>query len=127
MNMGREWKNRDISFDNIFMGCMTLFELFSSKSWCSMVSYSPDVYDYDYEPRRDVYPHNVWFVVIYMVVGFLLTRAMLTGVISNTFYFHNEELQGLHQLSSAQRRWVSLSKLIFKASPVKNVSRHGFI
>ncbi len=121
MNWGLEWKRRDIGFDNILLGCMTLFELFSGKSWCSITAFLPDLSDPDMAPQREVRPHNVWFAVIYMIICYLFIRSLLTGVISNTFYFHNEELQGLHELTGMQRRWVSLSKIIFKVSPVKAV------
>ena len=124
MNMGREWRTRDIGFDNILQACLTLFEMFSGKSWYSMIAYVPDIYGVDHEPRRDVSTYNLWFPVVYMLFCFLFIRSLLTSMISNTYYFHNEKLQGLRELSSAQRRWVSLSKIIFKASPVKDYKQN---
>ncbi len=119
MNLGGEWRSRDIGFDNVLMASMTLFELFSGKSWCNTISFLPDLVAVDIEPVRDTSTRNVWFAVIYMFIVFLFVRAVLTGVISNTFFVNNEKLQGLHELTNAQRRWVSLSKIIFKASPIK--------
>ncbi len=121
LNLGGEWRSRDIGYDNVVVSSMTLFELFSGKSWCNTITFLPDIVDVDYEPVRDVSSHNLWFGIIYMIILLMIIRAVLSGVISNTFFVHNERLQGLHELTHAQRRWVSLSKVIFKASPSKSV------
>lgn len=121
MNLGGEWRKRDIGYDNILVASMTLFELFSGKSWCNSITFLPDIVGIDFEPVRDVSTKNLWFCVVYMIILFMFIRAVLSGVISNTFFVHNEKLQGLHELTNAQRRWVSLSKIIFKASPKKAV------
>ena len=119
MDNGKYWRLYDISFNNIINAFITLFEMFSGKSWCSMITYLPDSYAEDYAPRHAVSNYNLWFPVIYMLLVFLFIRSLLTGAISNTFYFHNESLQGLRNLDNAQRRWVSLTKIIFKANPQK--------
>jgi len=119
MNMGRIWEDRDIGYNNILKSSLTLFELFTGETWVDTLSQATDSYEIDYEPIRDIYAHRILFFVAFMIFGFLFLRTLLIGVISNAFYFHNEELQGLRELSSAQRRWVSLSKIIFKAAPIK--------
>ena len=119
MNNGAEWINRDINFDNIMTACMTLFEMFTGKSWCNIVTFLSNAKDYDRQPERDTTTYNLWYPVIYMLFAFLCIRSMLTGVISNCYYFFNEKIQGLRELTSTQRRWVSLTRVIFKASPVR--------
>ena len=37
MNQGGEWRSQDIGFDNVLMGCMTLFEMFTGKSWTMLI------------------------------------------------------------------------------------------
>jgi len=119
MNMGRIWEDMDIGYNNILKSFLTLFELFTGETWVNTLAQAQDSYEIDYEPIRDIYSHKILFFVFYMIFGYIFLRTLLIGVISNAFYFHNEELQGLRQLSSAQRRWVSLSKIIFKAAPIK--------
>ena len=122
MDLGGEWRARNIGFDNILSAGMTLFEIFSGKSWCNTITFLSDLVGIDYEPVRDISFRNVWFGVIYSIILIIFVRAVLTGVISNTFFVYNSRLQGLHELTNMQRRWVSLSKIIFKASPIKTVS-----
>jgi len=119
LNLGREWADQDIGFNSILHSCLTLFEMFTSKSWYVTLAFAQDAYEIDYEPRRNVYPYKLWFFVCHMVVSFIFMKALLFGVISNTFIYQNELQQGLRNLTFAQRKWVSLSKIIFKAAPVK--------
>ena len=120
MNHGGDWLNYDIHFDNIYMAGLTLFEMFTGKSWCSIITYVQDLDGYNLEPKRNVSPYHLWFPVLYMVISYLFMRSLLIGSINNTFYYYNEELQGLRELTVVQRRWVSLSRIIFKASPIKH-------
>jgi len=119
LNMGRIWEDRDIGYNNILQSCLTLLELFTGKTWVNTLEQAQDSYEIDYEPIRDIYSYKILFFVAFMIFGFLFLRTLLIGVISDAFYFYNEELQGLRELSSTQRRWVSLSKIIFKAAPIK--------
>jgi len=119
LNLGREWAMQDIGFNNILQASLTLFEMFTSKSWYLTLGFAQDAYEIDFEPRRNVYPYKLWFFVVHMVVSFIFMKALLFGVISNTFIYQNELQQGLRNLTFAQRKWVSLSKIIFKAAPVK--------
>ena len=121
MNLGGEWRDRDINFNNILGSLMILFELFTGKSWNEMVEYLGDAVDVDYQPQYQINLARIWFIAAYMIIGFLFIRAVLTGVVSNTFFKEKEIIQGLNDLKFSQRKWVRLSKIIFKAAPIREV------
>ena len=121
MNHGGEWKNTDVSFDNIFISFMTLFELMTAKSWWLLVVSLSDHYGIDKSQNKSPNYTSVIFIVICTIVGFLYIRAIITGLITVAFNKEKEEIQGVTNLNYTQRKWVNFSKVIFKAAPIKQV------
>ena len=119
MNYGAEWVAYDIGFDHIGVACLTLAELFTGKSWCNIVMFISDIKEVYKQPVEDIALEDLWFPIIFMIVGFLCLKSFLTGVISNSCYYYTEKLQGLKNLTNAQRRWVSFTRVIFKARPIR--------
>eukprot|EP00831_Metopus_contortus_P043047 TRINITY_DN34577_c0_g1_i1.p1 TRINITY_DN34577_c0_g1~~TRINITY_DN34577_c0_g1_i1.p1 ORF type:complete len:370 (+),score=21.68 TRINITY_DN34577_c0_g1_i1:103-1110(+) len=119
MNYGGEWRDRDISFDNIFLATMTLFELSTGKSLTNLFNYLPDIAGLEKAPIENNRPFYIIYVMIYMLFGFFFIRAFLTGVISDTFSKEKDKLQGFSMLSPIQVKWAQLAKIIFKAHPIK--------
>ena len=122
MNQGGEWKNNDVSFDNIFISFLTLFELMTAKSWWLLVTELADNYGIDKSQNVEGNYGTTIFIVICTIIGFLYIRAIITGLISYAFNKEKEEIQGVTNLKYSQRKWVNFSKVIFKAAPVKKVS-----
>ena len=121
MNYGGDWKNADVSFDNMAISMMTLFELMTAKAWWALVIGLSDNNGLDKEPTEYSNSGTAWFVVLCTVVGFLFIRAIITGLINFAFCKQKEELQGIANLSYSQRKWANFSRVMFKASPVKIV------
>ncbi len=121
MDYGGEWRNTDISFDNMLMAFMTLFELLTAKFWWTLVLGLADNYGVDKEPVEFSNTSTIYFVVLCTIVGFLFVRAIITGLINFAFTKQKEVIQGVNDLDSAQRKWVNFSKIIFKATPIKEV------
>jgi hypothetical protein len=121
MNLGGEWQNGDVSFDNILISFMSQFELLTAKFWWTLVIGVSDKSNVDKEPKEFTNPASSLFIVILTIIGFLFIRAVITGLINFAFIKQKEEIQGVTHLDYAQRRWVNFSKVIFKASPIKEV------
>ncbi len=125
MNLGGEWRDRDVSFNNVFSAILTLFELFTGKSLFNLYRYLPDITDIDLEPVRDSEPTYTLFIVAFMIVGFIFIRAVVTGVISDTFFKEKDILQGFRDLTPAQIKWAKLANIMFKAHPEKMYPREA--
>ena len=121
MNLGGEWRNRDFHYDNIFMAMIALFELFTAKCWINTSMALPDSIGIDFNPKENHRPYAVLFGVLYMVIGLIFTKALLIGVVSNTFNRERAKIQGVSSLTTLQKSWVRLCKIIFKTYPVKMV------
>ena len=121
MDSGGEWRDRDLSFNNIWSALIALFELFTGKSLMYLYGYLSDITDYDKEPVRDAKPYNVVYIIIFMIIGFIFIRGILTGVVNDTFSKEKETLQGFKDLTAAQMKWAQLARIIFKSHPVKSV------
>lgn len=122
MNQGGEWRTQDFGFDDTITCLITLFELFTGKCWWDLVIDLQDSNGIDMAPVSGANATSAWFLVVFMIAGFLFLRTVLTGVITSTFFEKKEEIQGYKNLTSAQIRWVRLSKIMFKAHPRKEVS-----
>ncbi len=123
MNMGGDWRDRDVNFNNIFSAILTLFELFTGKSLTNLYKFLPDVTDIDLEPVRDSQPYYALFIIAFMIIGFIFIKAILTGVISDTFFKEKDILQGFKNLTPAQLKWAKLATIMFKAHPTKMYSK----
>ena len=121
LNYGGDWVSRDVSFDNIFVSMMTLFEILTGKCWWVTLIGLADNYEIDKEPKNYSNYNRIWFVVAYSIIGFLAIRAFITGLINFVFSKAKEDLQGVANLDPGQRKWVNLSKVIFKAAPIRIV------
>ncbi len=122
MNAGGEWRDRDVSFNNFLSGVLMLFELFTGEGWYAYIDYIVDAVGIDWQPRREENLSCVWFLVAYMIIGYFFVRAMVTGVINDTFFKQKQIIQGVSTLKTSQRMWMRLSKIIFKATPIRAVN-----
>lgn len=120
-NYGGEWRDRDVVYNNVAMGILAQFEMFTGHGFVDMVGYLTDAVDVDIAPVYKSHYNRVYFLVIFMIFGFMFFRATLTGVVSDSFFKQKEIIQGIYELTVSQRKWVRLSQIIFKATAIRQV------
>lgn len=122
MDLGGEWRNSDIGFDNIFKACLTLFELITGNSWWTLVTRLAEGYGSDKGDVRKANYATCFFAVACSVIGFLYIRALFSCSVCQAFDKEKKEIEGVSSLNYPQRRFVQLSKTIFKTSPLIKVT-----
>jgi hypothetical protein len=121
MDSGGEWRNNNLSFDNIFSSFFILFELITSNCWWLFLTELVEDYRDGIGETKERNYSVCFFAIVCSIIGFLYIRAIFNGIINHAFNKEKEEIEGIKNLKYAQRKWVQFSKIIFKASPIKVV------
>lgn len=82
MNYGAEWKLKDANFDNVLAALMLEFEMFCAKGFVATVGPLSDAEEYDLQPKYKNHLYRVIFLSLFVVIGYLFIRAILTGIIT---------------------------------------------
>jgi hypothetical protein len=92
LNMGGEWVNQDMNFDNIWTSIITLQAFASTEGWISVMWYSVDANGVDQQPVRDNAPY--WIILyIFMVIALcLLVINLFVGEVVSSFGIERDKL-----------------------------------
>lgn len=80
-----QWKNPSYSFDNVFKGMLTLFEVSTLEGWTDVMYSCMDAAGEDKQPVKDHNPAQALFIVVYISVCPFFVLNMVIGVIIEKF------------------------------------------
>jgi hypothetical protein len=108
LNLGQEWENSYLNFDNILESMSTLFVMSNSIGWAEIMYHGSKVRGNDltanYEDHIKVIP-TIFFIVIVTFGNFFLINLFIGVIISK--YNRERELAGKdYMLTEEQKKWV---------------------
>lgn len=112
----RVWKNPYVySFDSFWSSLLILFEIASGEGWTDVLATSMSVVGKDQSLVQD--SSQLWgiFFMVYNLAGSVFVISLFLGVVIENFTKRN----GTAYLTSDQRRWLDLKKLLNQFRPAK--------
>lgn len=108
LNLGQDWENSYLNFDNILESMSTLFVMSNSIGWAEIMYHGSKVRGNDltanYEDHIKVIP-TIFFIVIVTFGNFFLINLFIGVIISK--YNRERELAGKdYMLTEEQKKWV---------------------
>ncbi|CAD8153287.1 unnamed protein product [Paramecium pentaurelia] len=117
MDYGGSWVNRILGYDNIFDSALTLFITATTEAWLELLVNTWSARGVDLTPVNN---HNRWWAVYYQVFFFIGNICMLNMFISlvvETYQQTKIKAQGMSELNSNQREWLSIKESINHLKP----------
>ncbi|KAI9485974.1 MAG: Ion transport protein-domain-containing protein [Benjaminiella poitrasii] len=114
--MPRIWTNPYVySFDSFWKSLLILFEIASGEGWIDVMTTSMSITGRDQAPSQDA--SQLWgiFFMVYNLAGSVFVISLFLGVVIENFTKRN----GTAYLTSDQRRWLDLKKLLNQIRPAK--------
>lgn len=114
--MPRIWNNPYVySFDSFWQSLLILFEIASGEGWIDVLTTSMGITGKDLAPEQDA--SQLWgiFFMVYNLAGSVFVISLFLGVVIENFTKRN----GTAYLTSDQRRWLDLKKLLNQFRPAK--------
>ncbi|OBZ90459.1 Calcium-channel protein cch1 [Choanephora cucurbitarum] len=114
--MPRVWTNPYVySFDSFWSSLLILFEIASGEGWIDVLTTSMSITGKDMAPQADA--SQLWgiYFMVYNLAGSVFVISLFLGVVIENFTKRN----GTAFLTSDQRRWLDLKKLLNQIRPAK--------
>lgn len=114
--MPRIWNNPYVySFDSFWSSLLILFEICSGEGWIDVLTTSMSIMGKDLATQQDA--SQLWgiFFMVYNLAGSVFVISLFLGVVIENFTRRN----GTAYLTSDQRRWLDLKKLLNQIRPAK--------
>ncbi|CAO3660618.1 unnamed protein product [Umbelopsis ramanniana] len=114
--MPRVWQNPYVySFDSFWSGLLILFEICSGEGWINVLITSMSIVGLNQNSQTDA--SQMWgiFFMAYNLAGSIFVISLFLGVVIENFSKRN----GTAYLTSDQRRWLDLKKLLSQIRPAK--------
>lgn len=93
------WSNPNWSFDNVFAGLLTLFEVSSLEGWLDVMYSCQDMVGVDRQPVKDNTGIMFWYIVMYIAAVPFFLLNLVVGVIIEKF----NQISGRGLLTQEQR------------------------
>ena len=112
----RVWENPEVwSFDSFRSAFLILFEIISLEGWTSVLASATAITGLDRQPEQDASQYNSIFFLIYNLLGAITVGTLFVAVIIENFTVRS----GMALLTTEQRQWSDLKKLIKRQTPAK--------
>lgn len=112
----RAWQNPYVySFDSFRSAFLILFEIVSLEGWSGVMASSMSITGRDEQLKQDASQFNSIYFVIYNLIGAVVVLTLFVSVIIENFNARS----GAALLTTEQRQWLDLKKLILRQRPAK--------
>lgn len=115
----RVWQNPTdgsvYSFDDFRSSLLILFEIVSLEGWIDVMTTAMSIAGRDQQLQPDNRQVNALFFVIYNLLGAVFVLTLFVAVIIESF----QKYSGAAYLTTAQRQWIDLKRLIGRQRPSK--------
>lgn len=114
--MPRAWQNPYVwSFDSFRSAILILFEIVSLEGWVDVMDSAMAIVNLDIQPQDNNSQYNSIFFLIYNLIGAIVVLTLFVSVIIENFTMRS----GQALLTSEQRQWIDLKKLIVRQRPAR--------
>ncbi|XP_069482586.1 sodium channel protein 1 brain-like [Ambystoma mexicanum] len=107
------WKNTDVSFDNILLAYVSLFQVATFEGWMELMASSADARGIDLQPETDANIYSILYFVAFIVVGTFFILNLFIGVIIENFTTMRKKLIPVEHCGNTLR----MSKATRKTTP----------
>jgi hypothetical protein len=117
LNVGGEWENPDLNFDNTAQSMLTLMTIQTTEGWIGVMWDSVDAVGIDLQPVRD---SNQWYIVFYfflIVIICMLFLNLFVGIVCDTYNNEKGLLMCNHMLSENEKSWILVKLMAYQAKP----------
>ncbi|GAA5915927.1 hypothetical protein JCM5296_002066 [Sporobolomyces johnsonii] len=116
----RVWTNPYVwSFDSFRAALLILFEIISLEGWINVMESVMQIVGLDQQPQQNASQFNSLFFVLYNLIGAVFILTLFVSVIIDNFHRHS----AVSLLTTEQRQWVDLRRLISRQRPAKRPKR----
>ena len=125
---GAEWANSKVTFDNVFIAYLALFQVATFKGWIDIMNDAIDMVQQNQQPRREVAIYYYMYFVFFILFGSFFTLNLLVGVIIDKF--NEQKNKGGSSLDAFmtedQKKYIAAMKKAQNKKPVKALPRPTF-
>ena len=103
-----------VHFDTSPDAMLTLFEMLNLEGWIDVMWNGVDSVGIGMQPQRD---HNQWYALYFIgfiIVGNMFLLNLFVGVVIDNFNQMKEKLGGYFWLTSEQKKWVEVQRLMIR-------------
>ncbi|EGR31551.1 hypothetical protein IMG5_107710 [Ichthyophthirius multifiliis] len=114
MDLGGDWVNSYLNFDNVLNGMITLFVLLTTEGWVDIMQQGIDSTGIDFQPK---YNNNVYcsiFFIFFMILCNFFLLNLFAGIIVDQFNNQKSKIGRLDILTKEQQKWVEILKRIIQ-------------
>ena len=119
------WTNSRITFDNVLMAYLALFQVATFKGWIDIMNDAIDSVKRNEQPHRETNIYMYWYFVSFIVFGSFFTLNLLVGVIIDKF--NEQKNKGGSSLDAFmtedQKKYIAAMKKASTKKPVKALPR----
>ncbi|KAK7584284.1 hypothetical protein V9T40_005247 [Parthenolecanium corni] len=120
------WINSKISFDNVGIGYLALFQVATFEGWMEVMQDAVDATGVDQQPDREANIYAYIYFVIFIVCGAFFTLNLFIGVIIDNFNMLKKKYEGgvLEMfLTESQKHYYTAMKKLGRKKPQKVIKR----
>lgn len=117
LNIGGEWENPDLNFDNTAQSMLTLMTIQTTEGWIGVMWDSVDAVGIEMEPIRDWNQLYIMFYFFLIVVICMLFLNLFVGIVCDTYNKEKNLLMLNHQLSEGEKTWIMVRLMAYNATP----------
>ncbi|QQP35113.1 Sodium channel protein, partial [Caligus rogercresseyi] len=122
---GAIWTNARVTFDNVFIAYLALFQVATFKGWTIIMDDAIDSVDKNNQPHRETSIHMYFYFVFFIVFGSFFTLNLLVGVIIDKF--NEQKNKGGSSLDAFmtedQKKYIAAMKKASTKKPLKALPR----
>lgn len=128
VDIGGDWLNYGVNFDNVYQACRSLFVMSTGDGWFDQLWKSFDsnsVIEYPPGVQYPEFGYMRWIYIVFMILFFFFLLDVFTGTIIHEYYKQKNKEFGIDLLSTQQLHWVYLQSLIMNTRPVVKYQRRN--
>uniref|UniRef100_A0A1I8IWT3 Sodium channel protein n=1 Tax=Macrostomum lignano TaxID=282301 RepID=A0A1I8IWT3_9PLAT len=127
--LGYQWRNSLIHFDNAMMSLVALFQVATFEGWMEVMRDAIDMTDIDLQPKRENSMVYYLYFVIFIVVGSFFILNLFIGVIIDNFNNLKKKKENILEvfLTPSQKSYYNTMRKLGKKKPTKTIRRPKLI
>ncbi|XP_055878721.1 sodium channel protein type 4 subunit alpha B-like isoform X2 [Biomphalaria glabrata] len=124
-NLGLNWTNAQINFDNVIAAYLALFQVATYKGWVDIMNNAIDAREMNVQPKRESSIFYYLYFVLFIVFGSFFTLNLFIGVIIDNFNQQKKKAGGSLEMfmTDDQKKYYNAMKRMKSKSPQKSIPR----
>ena len=125
INLGGEWLNPYLHFDDTLWSLLTLFTIQTTEGWIGVMWDSSNAVGVDMQPQQNQNPYMVVVFIVLIIIISMLFLNLFVGVVIETFNAERDALTFNHILKPSQKTWIEIQIYTYSAKPQLKFNKTG--